>query len=212
MLLYNIMSNFYQHSYTINQNCYHTKHINKKSVVYKVLVLVFLLFPSFVHAVEKVVSLEDLGHAKDVYLSGTNPEFSLYLSNYRGLKTAKAQMQLRLSHVLDKKSTVTVLVNDVPLFTKSVEQIGHGPTLSFRIKLSSSDYVKVTVRGSLFITGDICHDIPTGNLWMVVSNKSRFIMENTFISDNISSYFKNYDADFNIVLDNEKVSLSEIGR
>ncbi|HLA47633.1 MAG TPA: cellulose biosynthesis cyclic di-GMP-binding regulatory protein BcsB [Nitrospinota bacterium] len=180
-------------------------------MVYKVLVvLVFLLFPSFVHAVEKVVSLEDLGHAKDVYLSGTNPEFSLYLSNYRGLKTAKAQMQLRLSHVLDKKSTVTVLVNDVPLFTKSVEQIGHEPTLSFGIKLSSSDYVKVAVRGSLFITGDICHDIPTGNLWMVVSNKSRFIMENTFISDNISSYFKNYDADFNIVLDNEKVSLSAI--
>ena len=211
MLLYNIVSNFYQHSYTINQNFYHTKHINKKSVVYKVLVvLVFLLFPSFVHAVEKVVSLEDLGHAKDVYLSGTNPEFSLYLSNYRGLKTAKAQMQLRLSHVLDKKSTVTVLVNDVPLFTKSVEQIGHEPTLSFGIKLSSSDYVKVAVRGSLFITGDICHDIPTGNLWMVVSNKSRFIMENTFISDNISSYFKNYDADFNIVLDNEKVSLSAI--
>ena len=207
------MFNFYQHSYTINQNFYHTEHRNKKSVVYKVLVLIFLiplLFPSFVHAVEKVVSLEDLGHAKDVYLSGTNPEFSLYLSNYRGLKTAKAQMQLRLSHVLDKKSTVTVLVNDVPLFTKSVEQIGHEPTLSFGIKLLSADYVKVTVRGSLFITGDICHDIPTGNLWMVVSNKSRFIMNDNFISDNISSYFKNYDTDFNIVFDNEKVSLSVI--
>ena len=207
------MFNFYQHSYTINQNCYHTEHRNKKSVVYKVLVLIFLiplLFPSFVHAVEKVVSLEDLGHAKDVHLSGTNPEFSLYLSNYRGLKKAKAQMQLRLSHVLDKKSTVTVLVNDVPLFTKSVEQIGHEPTLSFGIKLSSSDYVKVAVRGSLFITGDICHDIPTGNLWMVVSNKSRFIMNDNFISDNISSYFKNYDTDFNIVFDNEKVSLSVI--
>ncbi|MBI3814150.1 MAG: hypothetical protein HY279_06760, partial [Nitrospinae bacterium] len=169
--------------------------------------MIFLIFPVPVHAAEKIVTLSDLGHAKDVYLSGTNPEFNLYLTNYKGLKTAEAEMQVRLSGVLDEGSTITVLVDDVPLFTKGVSQIGREPTLSFGIRLSTADYVKVTLRGAFFITGDICHDIPTGNLWMVVSSKSRFIMENDGISDSISNYFKNYDTDFNIVFDHEKVSL-----
>lgn len=167
-------------------------------------------FPIPAHAMEKVVSLVDLGFAKDVYLSGTNPEFNLYLTNYKGLKTAEAEMHVRLSDVLDERSTITVLVDDIPLFTKGVSQIGREPTLSFGIKLPMSDYVKVTLRGSFFITGDICHDIPTGNLWMVVSNKSMITIDNDVISDRISNYFKNYDTDFNIVFDHEKVSLSVI--
>lgn len=176
------------------------------SVFYQVFIF-SLLFSLPVHAAEKIISLEDLGYAKDVHLSGTNPEFNLYLTNYKGLKTAEAEMQVRLSDVLDERSTVTVLVDDVPLFTKGVSQTGREPTLSFGIRLSSADYVKVTLRGSFFITGDRCLDIPTGNLWMVVSNKSRLIMENDVISNSISSYFKNYDTNFNIVFDHEKVSL-----
>lgn len=177
-------------------------------------ILSFILFPlSFflsvpVHAEDKVVTLSDLGYAKDIYLSGIHPEFSLYLPNHRGLKRAEAEMYVRFSGVLDEKSTITVLVDDVPLFTRGISRIGREPVLSFGIKLSTADYVKVTLRGYFFITGDICHDILTGNLWMVVSSKSRFIMEDDFISDSISNYFKNYDTDFNIVFDHKKVSLS----
>ena len=168
-------------------------------------VVLVLILSADAGAAGKSVSFEDMGYAKDVHLSGAAPEFSLYLTNPKGLKKATAEVILRLSDVLDETSTITVLIDNVPLFTKSLKQVGREPVLSFDVKLTRADYIKVAVRGHFQITGDVCIDIPTGNMWMVVSNKSRFMMENETGSDTIANFFRNFDRNYNIVFDRATV-------
>src|SRR3989338_1387809 len=156
----------------------------------------------------KTIYFEELGYSNDLYLSGARPEFSLYFPKYKGLRNAELETYLRFSSVLDERSTITILVDDVPLFTKNIKQIGYEPTLSFRVKPSKLNYIKVTLRGYFFITGDICYDLPTGNLWMVIGKRSKFIIDDEYTANNnTGNYFKNYDEHYNIVFNNSEADL-----
>lgn len=155
-----------------------------------------------------VLSLNDLGYSKDIYLSGAMTEFNMYLPNYRGLSKTRAELFLRFSGVLDNRSTFTILVDDIPLFTKSIGLTGYEPVVSFNIGHSKADHTKITIRGHLFITGDICYDLPTGNLWMVISNNSKVFIAAKYIDTHIANFFKTYEKDINIVSDKEVVSLN----
>lgn len=154
--------------------------------------------------VEKTLYLEDLGYSRDLYLSGAVPEVSFYLPNHKGLKKLEANIDIRFSGVLDTASTITVLADDVPIFTKSLSKTGYESTLSFSLPAFKADYLKITLRGHLFITGDICVDTPTGNLWMVISNRSSFIGVVEGRKENIADFFGNYDKEFHIAYDHGK--------
>src|SRR3989338_8719258 len=143
----------------------------------------------------KTIYFEELGYSNDLYLSGARPEFSLYFPKYKGLRNAELEAYLRFSSVLDERSTITILVDDVPLFTKNIKQIGYEPTLSFRVKPSKLNYIKVTLRGYFFITGDICYDLPTGNLWMVIGKRSKFIIDDEYTANNnTGNYFRDIEV------------------
>ncbi len=159
----------------------------------------------------KVFSLEDLGYAKDIFLPGAVQDFSFYFANYKGLKRVHAEIVLKLSDVLAEDSSITVLVDNIPQFTRSVKQMGYAPTLSFEIKPSGADYTKISVRGHLNITGDICYDMPTGNLWMVISNKSHLRIEHErIVPNNVSNFFRNYESDLNTVMTSKPVGFGAL--
>ncbi len=149
----------------------------------------------------RTLTLEDLGYAKDVSISGVSPEFSVYLPNYRTLRRASMNLILRLSDVLNPASTITVLVDDEPLFTQSLKKTGYEPVLSFSIPPSKADFIKITLRGHLFVSDDVCSDMSSGNLWIVASNKSRIILETDGTPDTISDFFRTYDTAVNVVVD-----------
>lgn len=157
---------------------------------------------------QRVLSLNDLGYSKDIYLSGAVTEFNMYLPNYHGLSKARAEFLLRFAGVLDNRSTFTILVDDIPLFTNSISLTGYEPVVSFNIGHSRADHIKITLRGHLFITGDICYDLPTGNLWMVISNKSNIAIAAKNIDTQIANFFKTYDKDINIVAGKEVEGLN----
>ncbi|TAN64465.1 hypothetical protein EPN18_00050 [bacterium] len=157
--------------------------------------------PAASNANLKTLTLEDMGYPKDIHISGVNPELSIYLPNYRQLKHADVKLNLKLSRVLDVRSSLTVLIDDTPLFTKSVKETGFEPAIVFSVQPSKADFIKVTLRGHLTISGDICQDLPTGNLWMVASNQSTFTVDTGGQSAGlISGFFKNYDTAINVVL------------
>ncbi|MBI5193826.1 MAG: cellulose biosynthesis cyclic di-GMP-binding regulatory protein BcsB [Nitrospirae bacterium] len=187
----------------------------KRQNVLKILIFLLLtlalssVVPSYSAEPEQsVLSFSDLGYSKDIYLSGATTEFNIYLPNYRGLSKAKIELLLRFSGVLDNRSTFTILVDDTPLFTKNIGLTGYEPVVSFNTGHSRADHIKVTVRGHLFITGDICYDLPTGNLWMVISNNSKVYIAAKHADTNIANFFNNYDKDINIVLDKEADNLN----
>lgn len=153
---------------------------------------------------KKTLTLEELGYGRDIHISGVSPELTVYLPNYRALRRAEAKLYLRLSRVLDPRSTLTVLVDDLPLFTKSVSETGFEPVLSFGVRPSKADFVKITLRGHLLISGDVCMDLPTGNLWIVASNKSALTLETGRESGLVSGFFRNYDTAVNVVLADDK--------
>lgn len=185
---------------------------NITRIISFIIISVFYL-PCFAHGdltdlsvPPRIIPFEDLGYSMDVSLYGVAPEFSVYIPNYKEVENVKAEIALRFSGVLNKKSTITVFIDDTPLFTKSIEQTGFEPVLSFGIKRSKSDYIKITFRGYLFITGDVCSDVLTGNLWMVVSKSSKIIIKSKSgkTPDRISSFFKNYESNLNIAFTSKK--------
>lgn len=159
----------------------------------------------------RIVSLEDLGYKTELHLPGAYPEFTFHLLNYEGLTKAVMEVPLRFSSVLSEKSAVTVEIDDIPLFTKSMKEVGTTPLLSIPINPSKGDFTKIAIKGHLLITDDACEDVSTGNLWMVVSNKARLMLEGDGkIPKNIASFFKNYENDFNIAFDTDKVSFEAL--
>ncbi len=157
---------------------------------------------------ESVMSIKDLGYANDVYLTGAMTEFNMYLPNFSGLSKTRAEFLLRFSGVLDSRSTFTILVDDIPLFTKTIGQTGYEPVVSFKTGHSTAEHIKITIRGHLLITGDICFDMPTRNLWMVISNKSKIYITAKYVDTHIANFFKTYDKDINIVPGKEEDRLN----
>lgn len=154
----------------------------------------------------KTLYLEDLGHSSDIQISGVAPEFSIFLPRIKGFRSADIELSLRFSGVLDRFSTVSILIDDIPLFTRNISQTGYAPVLSFKVRPSKADFIKVTVRGHFSITGDICYDVPTGNLWMVISKRSKLLIDASERASSVANFFRNYDTDLNIAFAHQKIN------
>ena len=161
--------------------------------------------------ISSVLSLEDMGYLKEISLPGAFPEFVFHLLNYEGLESATAEVALRFSNVLSEKSTVTVEIDDIPQFTKSIKEMGYAPLLPITIHPSKGEFTKVAIKGHLLITDNSCDDITTGNLWMVVSNKSQLRLKgNQSLPTSVSQFFKSYNNHFNVAFDPENVSFDAL--
>jgi hypothetical protein len=157
-----------------------------------------------------VLAFNKLGYSKETYLPGATPQFVFHVLNYEGLKSATADLTLRLSSVLSENSSITIEIDDTPLYTKSIKEIGYTPRLTIPVRLSDSNYTKVAILGRLFVTDNICNDISGGNLWMVVSNKSQLILNGVYHPKTVSHFFRDYETDFNVAFDPEKVNFEAL--
>ncbi len=157
-----------------------------------------------------VLTFKELGYSKETHLPGATPQFVFHVLNYEGLKGATVDLSLRLSSVLSENSSVTIEIDDTPLYTKSIKEIGYTPRLSIPVRFSNSNYTKVAVLGRLFVSDNICNDISGGNLWMVVSNQSRLILNGDYHPKTVSHFFRDYETDFNVVFDPAKVNFEAL--
>jgi hypothetical protein len=130
---------------------------------------------------ETRITLERLGYPSDIRLEGSNPAVVFYVPLPAGVNLRKSYLELHLlfSSVLDKTSSVKVMLNDSPAFTALVKDLtGAGEQAAVRVPLekikvnSFPTTLKIEVRTHLFITRNICEDLATGNLWAVVKNDS----------------------------------------
>ena len=148
-----------------------------------------------------LLSLPDLGYKDDVTLFGVNPEISFYMPIYKHLRGLDTAFKMRLPSVLDRRSSVSVYIDGTPVFTRTLQEIGFSPVLNLPVRLSKGkNFSKITVKGTLFVSEDVCQDLPSGNLWMVLEKESFFKLSLTPSYQQIEDFFKDYEKRFHIVL------------
>jgi hypothetical protein len=135
--------------------------------------LVFLFLScAQVLAATTTIPFEDLGQQNDLTLVGPNPRFALFIPVYPGLKSVRIHVPLRLSPVMDGRSTITVSVNDRILSTATLQSMGANPSVDQTIDVPSGtrSALQITIVGRFFEKGDVCFDLDTDNFWMTVSH------------------------------------------
>ncbi len=149
---------------------------------------------------DRFIDLRSMGYEKKIILEGSHPSYDFIIPILRGQKLIDVTFFMQLSQVLNPKSTITVLVDDVPLFTNYIKEIGYEPKISFSRELNSrKKSVKITIRLNMFITGDFCIDNNSENLWSTIELSSGFKVDVPQNIKHISSFFKDYTKDINII-------------
>lgn len=139
----------------------------------KVLLLLVLSFSIGLFANQTAFSF--YGY-KDVTISGVSGETSYYIKLDDSYEVNKSSMHLNLlySQALNRSlSYINVLVDDQPVFSSLLSSIGGSLDIPLdQHSMDSKEYVKITIKANLSITGDKCHDIFSGALWLKIQNTS----------------------------------------
>jgi hypothetical protein len=166
----------------------------------------------------KNVSIADLGYTSSVVMSGQKPYQAFFFQLPRGTvvtESSYVQMHLRFSEALDRGSVVKISVNDIPLRTYTLGQLrSHETTLQVPLRsvaipsavpnrtVETPRFLKVVVEGYLSITGDMCRDIESGALYIVIENSSyaRLALSREQRSLSIASFLNDTDGDIYVVV------------
>ncbi|MCF2970142.1 cellulose biosynthesis cyclic di-GMP-binding regulatory protein BcsB [Synechococcus sp. Nb3U1] len=144
---------------------------------------------------EETISLQTLGYSRSVVLQGASPEFNLGIpAPIGGLDPSASFVQLRLdpSPVLDPESTVRVLINREPVRVFSIGQLRANPVVQVPIPdlPPGERFINLSVQPFLTISGDICQDINTGNLFLIVGRDSFFQVVPRIPESTVADFFR----------------------
>lgn len=166
----------------------------------------------------RTLTLQDLGFASDVVLTGQKPYQAFYFPIPRGTlvnEQSYIEIDIRLSEALDPTSIVNVMVNDLPVRSYTLRQIG-STEASIKIPLAGLGFVhipnvpevekkrflKLVITGSLIITGDQCRDVQTGALYLIAKKNTSATL--TVIPDtrglSIASFLNDTEGDIRLIL------------
>ncbi len=149
------------------------------------------------------LTLADFGYPRDVTLNGVYPTFSFNIPVNRTLTAAKFDLRVHVSPLADPRSSVKVLVNGVPVLARYLSQIGHDALLSVPLPIPPRPQtsMQVTVKAYLYVTGDICYDLQTTDLFMTIESKSAVALTTEPMRGRgeIADFFTGYGSRINIV-------------
>ncbi|MDQ2680142.1 MAG: cellulose biosynthesis cyclic di-GMP-binding regulatory protein BcsB [Candidatus Eremiobacteraeota bacterium] len=149
------------------------------------------------------IGLSDLGYQQDAVLKGAQPEFELYLPNYRTLRAARLHLALEVSPIADRRSTVTVSVNERPVYVAALAKLGYKPTIDIPIPLPAGTRTALQISVSANLQAEPVHCQPpdTQALWMIVKHASSLQLAVAGVSNTpyISEFLDDYRGRVTIV-------------
>ncbi|MDP9016687.1 MAG: cellulose biosynthesis cyclic di-GMP-binding regulatory protein BcsB, partial [Candidatus Eremiobacteraeota bacterium] len=121
-------------------------------------------------AASVVIPFSELGYGSDQSLGGPNPKFGIFVPVYPQLKALHVHIPLRISPLIDRRSSLTLMVNERPVFTESLASLGAAPVIDQTIMVPSGPRtsMEVALQGKFFRKGDICFDLDTSDFWLNV--------------------------------------------
>jgi hypothetical protein len=134
-------------------------------------VFLFVLCAPAAAAVTQIPFAE-LGHEADLTLTGPNPQFTLFVPVYPQLQSVRIHVPLRFSPVMDRRSTVSVTVNDRIVSTTTLGALGESPVVDQTINVpkGTRGAMQIALVGRFFEKGDVCFDLDTSGFWMTVGH------------------------------------------
>jgi hypothetical protein len=158
------------------------------------------------------INLYRMGYLKDIVIKGNNPYFHMFIPVFNSFFAGKVVFQLTISPIAKPDSIITVTLNDVPISTFKLRDVGYSPTITVPLKgIENYQFVKVAVSATLKKGDNICEDINAKNLFMKIDVKrsTLYVMRYTNTS-NIKDFFEDYTKDFYIypVMNDEILKLS----
>ncbi len=156
--------------------------------------------------VDTRITLSDLGFRAPLLAQGIHPyqEFRIpWLPRY-SLEGSRIALFLRFSPMLKNRSTVTIQVNGIPIKSFKLTDLN---TALVNVPLNSlkdapiGDTLDVVIRGYFTITGDRCVDTASGNLWMLIDNKSFFEIKELRPPDSVRDFFMAPSRSLNVISD-----------
>lgn len=123
-------------------------------------------------AASVAIPFGELGYGNDVSLVGPNPKFTLYVPVYPQLKSVAVRIPVTFSPLIDRRSTLTLTVNERPVWTATVGALGKNPVISDEIAVPDGprSAMEIALIGHFFRPGDICYDLGVNDFWMNVSH------------------------------------------
>lgn len=159
------------------------------------LFLIFLSFFSVGKTAEMVFTFQELNLlSEDLLLKGVNPKYEFYIPTLTQLSEGKLTLRLRVSPYLREDSTLTVFVDDIPYQTFKVNNLPPEIVILFKRK-GNRDFLKVSLLGNLRISNNICEDVFSDKIWMVVQKNSQVEFRYRKFS-NIREFLMDYDSTY----------------
>ncbi len=125
-------------------------------------------------------ALADLTGIGDIVLNGSSPSYSFFFPVPVEWKLSSMEMQLSLTHseVLRPDSTVTLLINNVPVESLQLTSSNIGPytwDVNIPAKYLTGEAINVSFTGFMRVSDNVCNDIENSANWVNIASQSKVI-------------------------------------
>jgi hypothetical protein len=161
------------------------------------------------------ISMQDIGWTKPIRAEGFQSYASIQFpwAHYMSPNDSTLKLFLKISPLLNERSSIKVLVEKVPIFNERIKKLGNEPTIEIPLEqlkgIPIEGQLDVEIFGYFSITDDRCVDEPSGNLWMTVGLESflQYTVSSPILS--IKDYFKTNTESFNVSLEHDEPAYVE---
>ncbi len=150
------------------------------------LILFFLqiITPAFAQLPNTITwNLKDFAaEENDIRLEGYQPSYVFFLPNYKGVNWDETHLALKIwfSEALNSESSVSLLINEQLIYTKLLKDIQLQPDQVAYLDIpiptttlkANDNLIKFEIQPTLIISDNICKDVSSGNLWIIIKKES----------------------------------------
>jgi len=161
------------------------------------------------------MKLSDIGYSDPIHSQGFQSYASIQFpwTDSMVTKNGKIKLFLKISPLLNERSSIKVMVEGIPYYNKRIRQIGSDSAIEIPLdqleEYTIGEKLDVEIYGYFSITDDRCADEPSGNLWMVIEKDSYLQYTANSSIQSLKDYFKTIHETYNISIEKNETNFVE---
>ncbi|MBV8602885.1 MAG: cellulose biosynthesis cyclic di-GMP-binding regulatory protein BcsB, partial [Candidatus Eremiobacteraeota bacterium] len=151
------------------------------------------------------VPFSEVGFQREIVLGrGGARTFTVFFPVFPELRSATLVLPMKISPIVDPKSSIAVSVQGVPVYTQSVRTLGLRPKIEvaipFRPKLDAGG-LQITISAHLFTLRERCEDDSDPNFWATIDPSGGWrIVTDPGPPTDLADWFQSYDRHIAVVV------------
>ena len=161
------------------------------------------------------MKLSDIGYSDPIQSQGFQSYASIQFpwTDSMLTKNGKIKLFLKISPLLNERSSIKVMVEKIPYYNIRIQQLGNDSVIEIPLdrleENTIGEKLDVEIYGYFSITDDRCADEPSGNLWMVIENDSYLQYTANSSIQSLKDYFKTIHETYNISVEKNETNFVE---